>query len=61
MTLSINPRPFQSTQHDQFEVHAEGLGRYVIDVSLPPNMARDTTSGICRTRSDRRCTPSSKA
>jgi predicted alpha/beta superfamily hydrolase len=36
MTLEINPKPFQPSNHDRFEVEAEGLGRYVIDVGLPP-------------------------
>jgi len=35
MSLSVEPQPFQSQNHHQFEVTAEGLGRYVIDVSLP--------------------------
>jgi predicted alpha/beta superfamily hydrolase len=36
MTLEFQPRPAVSLHHDQFEVSAPGLGRYVIDVSLPP-------------------------
>ena len=35
MSLDIVPRPAAAQRHDQFEVTAEGLGRYVIDVSLP--------------------------
>ncbi len=35
MPLANIPRPAATQRHDQFEVSAEGLGRYVIDVSLP--------------------------
>lgn len=35
MVLDIAPRPAATQRHDQFEVSAAGLGRYVIDVSLP--------------------------
>jgi predicted alpha/beta superfamily hydrolase len=41
MTFQIQPKPFQPTNHDRFEVEAEGLGRYVIDVGLPPGGAAD--------------------
>lgn len=43
MSLSIAPEPYQASAHDQFEVEAEGLGRYVIDVSLPANLQPDAT------------------
>ncbi|MDP6810361.1 MAG: alpha/beta hydrolase-fold protein [Pseudomonadales bacterium] len=43
MALSIEPKSYTSQQHDQFEVTAEGLGRYVIDVSLPPGVTPGTT------------------
>ena len=39
MPLNIDPRPAATERHDQFEVSAEGLGRYVIDVSLPGEYA----------------------
>jgi predicted alpha/beta superfamily hydrolase len=39
MTLSFEPRPFVPRNHDQFEVQADGLGRYSIDVSLPAHRA----------------------
>ena len=42
MSLSIAPRPATTTNHDQFEVRAEGLGRYTIDVSVPAGSARGT-------------------
>ncbi len=35
MSLTIVLRPAATQRHDQFEVSAEGLGRYVIEVSLP--------------------------
>ncbi len=35
MPLEIAPRPAVTARHDQFEVAADGLGRYTIDVSLP--------------------------
>ena len=31
----IDPKPAPAGRHDQFEMVAEGHGRYVIDVSLP--------------------------
>jgi predicted alpha/beta superfamily hydrolase len=37
MSLTLSPRPFLVRNHDQFEVRADGLGRYTIDVSLPPD------------------------
>ncbi|MBK6296945.1 MAG: alpha/beta hydrolase [Sphingomonadales bacterium] len=42
MALTIDPRPFVSVRHDQFEVEAKGLGAYLIDVSIPANLARDS-------------------
>lgn len=39
MSLNIDPRPAATERHEQFEVSAEGLGRYVIDVSLPRGYA----------------------
>jgi hypothetical protein len=36
MSLAFEPRPVQAHNLDQFDVVAEGLGRYTIDVSLPP-------------------------
>lgn len=42
MTLAFGPRPYQSVNHDQFDVTADGLGRYTVDISLPPGHA---TSG----------------
>jgi predicted alpha/beta superfamily hydrolase len=38
MTLVLTPRPIDTPTHERFEVSAEGLGRYTIDVSLPPGM-----------------------
>lgn len=35
MTLPFDPRPASSERHDRFDVTADGLGRYTIDVSLP--------------------------
>ncbi|MBM4187016.1 MAG: hypothetical protein FJ206_06855 [Gemmatimonadetes bacterium] len=35
MTLAFEPRPYRPANHDQFDVMAEGLGRYRIDVSVP--------------------------
>lgn len=35
MTLAFEPRPAATRNHDQFDVEAQGLGRYTIDVSLP--------------------------
>jgi predicted alpha/beta superfamily hydrolase len=40
MPLDIAPRPAPADNHDQFEVVADGLGRYTIDVSLPPGADR---------------------
>jgi predicted alpha/beta superfamily hydrolase len=34
--LEIDPQPATTSNHHQFDVTAEGLGRYSIDVSLPP-------------------------
>lgn len=34
----IHPKPAPVLGHDQFEMKAVGHGRYVIDVSLPPNI-----------------------
>ena len=42
MALQFQARPAAARNHDQFEVSADGLGRYVIDVSLP---AGHETSG----------------
>ncbi len=36
--ISFEPKRYEPSQHDQFEVSAEGLGRYVIDVSLPASV-----------------------
>jgi len=36
--LAIDPQPFAPRNHDQFDITAEGLGTYTIDVSLPGNM-----------------------
>ncbi len=36
MTLSLTPLPIDTHTFERFEVDAEGLGRYTIDVSLPP-------------------------
>jgi hypothetical protein len=33
--IDLEPQPATTTNHHQFEVTAEGLGRYSIDVSLP--------------------------
>src|SRR5215471_1413853 len=35
MTIEFDPKPASTNRHDQFEVVADGLGRYTIDVSLP--------------------------
>jgi len=35
MNLEFQPKPAASRNHDQFEITVDGLGRYVIDVSLP--------------------------
>lgn len=35
MTLDFRPRSIEARNHHRFEVDAEGLGRYTIDVSLP--------------------------
>lgn len=35
MTLNFQPQPIEQHNHERFEVFAEGLGRYVIDVSVP--------------------------
>jgi len=35
MGLAFEPRRAETRNHDQFDVVAEGLGRYTIDVSLP--------------------------
>jgi predicted alpha/beta superfamily hydrolase len=40
MTLKFQPKPLESPDHHRFEVVADGLGRYVIDVSLPPGHAK---------------------
>lgn len=37
MSLEIHPAPYTAHSHDRFEVEAEGLGAYTIDVSLPAN------------------------
>lgn len=37
MPLAMQPAPYVPQRHDQFDVHAEGLGTYTIDVSLPAN------------------------
>lgn len=42
MPLDFAPRPATAERHDQFEVRAEGLGRYVIDVSVPIGYDRST-------------------
>lgn len=42
MALTIDPRPFVSARHDQFEVHTKDLGTYTIDVSVPPNLPQDS-------------------
>lgn len=39
--VDFTPAPAHSRNHDQFEVQAEGLGRYTIDVSLP--LGHDTS------------------
>jgi predicted alpha/beta superfamily hydrolase len=36
MTLEFQPKPARHPTHEEFEVVAEGLGRYTIEVSLPP-------------------------
>src|SRR5579862_4406951 len=38
--LDFKPRPAEIQNHDRFEVLAEGLGRYTIDVSLPAGYDR---------------------
>lgn len=43
MALDFTPRTFVPQRHDQFDLHAEGLGAYTIDVSLPAN----TEAGEC--------------
>ena len=43
MALNINPQPYEVQGHEQFEVEAEGLGRYTIDVSVPANIAEGDT------------------
>jgi predicted alpha/beta superfamily hydrolase len=35
MTLTFDPQPASADRHDRFDVVADGLGRYTIDVSLP--------------------------
>jgi predicted alpha/beta superfamily hydrolase len=35
MAIEFDPKPASTRRHDQFEVVADGLGRYIIDVSLP--------------------------
>jgi len=37
MPLDFTPRAYAPARRDQFEVFAEGLGAYTIDVSLPAN------------------------
>jgi predicted alpha/beta superfamily hydrolase len=38
MAVSIEPKPYKPLRRDQFEVRADGLGAYTIDVSIPPNV-----------------------
>lgn len=37
MSLEIHPMPFTPQRHDRFDVVADGLGAYTIDVSMPAN------------------------
>jgi hypothetical protein len=41
MALVFEPQPAPTHRHDQFNVVAEGLGRYTIDISLPPGHDRE--------------------
>src|SRR5262245_48385016 len=41
MLMEFEPKPAPSHGHDQFEVVADGLGRYTSDVSLPPGDDRE--------------------
>lgn len=43
MPLLLKPQPIPSQPLHRFEVHAEGLGRYTIDVSLPHGAGADDT------------------
>ena len=39
--IKFEPRPASTDRHDQFEVVADGLGRYTIDISLPAGHDRE--------------------
>lgn len=39
MAIHITPSRFASCFHDQFEIQADGLGAYTIDVSIPRNLS----------------------
>jgi predicted alpha/beta superfamily hydrolase len=41
MAIEFEPQPASIHRHDQFEVVADGLGRYTIDISLPAGHDRD--------------------
>ena len=41
MTIQFEPKPATTQRHDRFDVVAEGLGRYTIEVSLPPGNHRE--------------------
>src|SRR5215471_13940208 len=41
MAIEFEPHPAPSHRHDQFDVVADGLGRYTIDVSLPSGYDRE--------------------
>ena len=42
MAIEFEPQPASTHRHDQFEVVADGLGRYTIDISLPAELTTDT-------------------
>jgi predicted alpha/beta superfamily hydrolase len=41
MAIGFEPQPASTHRHDQFEVVADGLGRYTIDISLPAGNDRE--------------------
>lgn len=41
MAIEFEPQPASTQRHDRFDVVADGLGRYTIEVSLPPGHDRD--------------------
>jgi len=41
MAIEFEPQPTSTHRHDRFDVVADSLGRYTIEVSLPPGHDRD--------------------